>query len=251
MIKVFKTPQELKAWRNSLQGTVGFVPTMGALHEGHGELLQRARLENDYTVLSIFVNPTQFNDANDLNKYPKTWESDLALAENHKVDAIFYPNYESLYPDNYAYKMTENTLSAVLEGAHRPGHFDGVLSVVMKLLNIVAPQKAYFGEKDFQQLSLIQGMVQAFFMSVQIVPVPTVREVDGLAKSSRNRRLNEDERKLAPQIFSVISKKQSAQACVDELKKLGFDVDYVEDKNGRRFVAAKLGEVRLIDNVQI
>lgn len=251
MIKVFKTPQELKAWRNSLQGTVGFVPTMGALHEGHGELLQRARLENDYTVLSIFVNPTQFNDANDLNKYPKTWESDLALAENHKVDAIFYPNYESLYPDNYAYKMTENTLSAVLEGTHRPGHFDGVLSVVMKLLNIVAPQKAYFGEKDFQQLSLIQGMVQAFFMSVQIVPVPTVREVDGLAKSSRNRRLNEDERKLAPQIFSVISKKQSAQACVDELNKLGFDVDYVEDKNGRRFVAAKLGEVRLIDNVQI
>ena len=123
--------------------------------------------------------------------------------------------------------------------------------IVMKLLNIVAPQKAYFGEKDFQQLSLIQGMVQTFFMSVQIVPVPTVREVDGLAKSSRNRRLNEDERKLAPQIFSVISKKQSAQACVDELNKLGFNVDYVEDKNGRRFVAAKLGEVRLIDNVQI
>ncbi len=251
MIKVFKTPKELMAWRKSLNKTVGFVPTMGALHEGHGELLNQARKNNEIVVLSIFVNPTQFNDVNDLNKYPKTWDSDLALAQAHSVDAIFYPNYEDLYPDQYKYKVTENDLSETLEGEHRPGHFDGVLSVVMKLLNIVSANKAYFGEKDYQQLSLIQGMASAFFMSTEIVPVSTVREQDGLAKSSRNRRLSPEERAIAPKIYEIITTLKTTDDCIHALKQQGFNVDYVKDVEGRRFVAAKLGEVRLIDNVKI
>ena len=251
MIKVFKTPKELMSWRTSLNKTVGFVPTMGALHEGHGELLHQARQNNEVVILSIFVNPTQFNDANDLNKYPKTWDSDFALAEKHQIDAIFYPNYKDLYPDQYKYKVTENFLSETLEGQHRPGHFDGVLSVVMKLLNIVSADKAYFGEKDYQQLSLIKGMVSAFFMPTEIVPVATVRETDGLAKSSRNRRLNNEQRALAPKIYEIITTLKTAEECHFALSQLGFDVDYVKDVDGRRFVAAKLGEVRLIDNVKI
>lgn len=251
MTSVFKTPQDLIQWRSKISGTVGFVPTMGALHAGHAQLLKEAKSQCDIVVLSIFVNPTQFNNENDLQKYPKTWDKDLEIAENCGVDAILYPQYADLYPDNYTYKVTENSLSTLMEGEHRPGHFDGVLSIVMKLLNIVSPHKAYFGEKDFQQLSLIQGMVKAFFMHTEIIPVATVRESDGLAKSSRNVRLSPSERALAPMIYNVITQNISAQACAQELQQLGFDVDYVIDRDGRRLVAAKLGEVRLIDNVEI
>lgn len=248
---VLHTPQEVKNWRKNQEGTVGFVPTMGALHTGHEELLKRARQDNDIVVLSIFVNPTQFNDPKDLEKYPKTWEQDLAMAQKNGVDAIFYPQYESMYPDNYRYKITENSYSNLLDGAHRPGHFDGVLSVVMKLFNVVAPTKAYFGEKDFQQLTLIQGMVEAFFMELQIVPVPTVREEDGLAKSSRNTRLSAEERNKAPAIYKTITECKTAEEAIAQLSAQGFKVDYVTDIGSRRFVAARLGEVRLIDNVEI
>ena len=179
MSSVLNSPQEMKSWRRAKNGTVGFVPTMGALHSGHEELLKRARIENDFVILSIFVNPTQFNDPNDFAKYPKTWEQDCAMAQRNGVDAIFLPRYAEMYPDNYRYKVSENDYSRILDGAHRPGHFDGVLSVVMKLFNLTVPHRAYFGEKDFQQMTLIKGMVESFFMNLEIVPVPTVREHDG------------------------------------------------------------------------
>nr|BFD61015.1 pantoate--beta-alanine ligase [Bdellovibrio sp. CKG001]BFD68630.1 pantoate--beta-alanine ligase [Bdellovibrio sp. HAGR004] len=251
MTVILRSPQEFRTWRKQQKGSVGFVPTMGALHTGHEELLKQARKNNDVVVLSIFVNPTQFNDPNDLEKYPKTWEADLAMAEANKVDAIFYPRYDEMYPDNYRYKVTENSYSNLLDGAHRPGHFDGVLSVVMKLFNIVAPTRAYFGEKDFQQMTLIQGMVESFFMDLEIVPVPTVREEDGLAKSSRNVRLTSSERMKAPAIYKAITESQTAEEAAEKLTAQGFIVDYVTDVGTRRFVAARLGDVRLIDNVQI
>lgn len=253
MIQVIRTPQEMKAWRKSLAGTksVGFVPTMGALHQGHATLLQTARADSDVLVLSIFVNPTQFNDANDLAKYPKTWDADLALAEKCGVDVIFYPEYASMYPDNYRYVLSEREFAKDLCGKDRPGHFDGVLSVVMKLLQIVRPTKAFFGEKDLQQLRLIQGMAEAFFLDTTIVPVPTVREQDGLAMSSRNTRLTPEQREKAPLIYRTIISAGSAKEAAEVLHQNGFVVDYVTDIADRRFVAARLGEVRLIDNVQL
>lgn len=252
MTRVIRSPQEFKQWRRDQAGmTVGFVPTMGALHAGHESLIQRCREETELCVLSIFVNPTQFNDPKDFEKYPATWDQDLAMAEKNGVDVIFYPRAEEMYPDGYHYKVIENEFTGVLCGATRPGHFDGVLSVVMKLFNVVSPTKAYFGEKDFQQLTLIQGMVRAFFMDLIIVPVPTLREADGLAMSSRNLRLTSEQRAQAPAIYKAIKTATSAAEAAAQLTEQGFKVDYVTDLKGRRFAAAFLGDVRLIDNVQI
>jgi len=252
MIRVIRNPQEFKQWRREKAGlTVGFVPTMGALHAGHGALLDKCREENEISVLSIFVNPTQFNDPKDFEKYPTTWDTDLKFAEDHNVDIIFYPRFEEMYPDNYHYKVIENEFSKSLCGRSRPGHFDGVLSVVMKLFNIVSPTKAYFGEKDFQQLTLIQGMVRAFFLDLIVVSVPTVRESGGLALSSRNARLTAEEKIKAPAIFKTLQQAKNAGEAAALLTEQGFKVDYVTDLRGRRYVAAYLGDVRLIDNVQI
>lgn len=242
---------EMKNWRKNQTGSIGFVPTMGALHNGHGTLMDLAAKENTASVLSIFVNKTQFNNQNDFDHYPSTWEADQKLAEEKNISAIFAPTYEDLYPDQYRYRLSENELSHNLCGAHRPGHFDGVLSVVMKLFQIVQPTRAYFGEKDFQQLQLIKGMVQAYFLDLEIVPVPTVREHDGLAMSSRNLRLTQEQRKRAPELFQILQHSPSASEASRDLEMAGFRVDYVTDLNGRRFAAAYLGEVRLIDNVGI
>lgn len=251
MTAVLRTPSDLKKWRKSISGSVGFVPTMGALHRGHEELLKRARAENDFVVLSIFVNPTQFNDPKDFEKYPITWESDLDLAQKNGVQAIFAPQREDLYPDQYQYRVNEFEFSHFLDGAHRPGHFEGVLTVVMKLFQIVNPQRAYFGEKDFQQLRLIEGMVESFFMDLKIVPVATLREADGLAMSSRNARLTPAQREQAPQIYKFLTTSKTAEEARTRLQSAGFRVDYVEDLGSRRFAAAFLGEVRLIDNVAL
>ena len=231
--------------------TVGFVPTMGALHPGHASLLRRARLENDISVLSIYVNPTQFDNPEDLNKYPSTLENDKSVAAAEGVDFILLPQYQQIYPDCYHYKLSENELSQKLCGAHRPGHFDGVLTVVMKLLNIVQPTHAYFGEKDQQQLQLIRGMVDAFFMPVKIIACPIFRESDGLAMSSRNVRLSSLERKHAPQFYNALQNSATAPGARLELEALGFEVDYIEDVGGIRYGAIRLGSVRLIDNVQL
>lgn len=251
MTTILRSPAQLIEWRAKQSGKLGFVPTMGALHEGHAELLKQARRENGTVVLSIYVNKTQFNDPKDFEKYPETWTQDLEIARECGVDAVFAPTFEGMYPDEYHYRVSEDALSRELCGAHRPGHFDGVLTVVLKLFQLVRPTKAYFGEKDYQQLSLIQGMVKAFFLDLQIVPVPTVREQDGLAMSSRNKRLSTEERAKAPRLAKILRESPDAKTAIERLTSEGFRVDYVEDRERRRFAAAFLGEVRLIDNVEI
>lgn len=251
MIKVLKTVDDIKKYRDNLKGSVGFVPTMGALHAGHASLLKEARLKCDHVILSIFVNPTQFNDPNDLDKYPRTFEADYDLAHNEKVDAIFYPQYKELYPDLYNYEVLEKKWSPLFCGAHRLGHFNGVLTVVLKLFNLVQADFAFFGEKDFQQLKLIEGMTEAFFLKTKIIPVATVRESDGLALSSRNVRLTLEERQRAPLFYRSLIDANSANEAHRQLEQLGFKVDYVEDWDDRRLGAIHIGTVRLIDNVKI
>ncbi len=250
---VFRTLAEWRAARRSMQGTIGFVPTMGALHEGHASLLRRCRAENDQAVLSIYVNPTQFNDAADLERYPRTLEADLAIARELGVDAVLVPSYEALYPDDFRFRVDETEFSRELCGVHRPGHFTGVLTVVLKLLNLVRPQRAYFGEKDYQQYLLIRDMCSALFLDVEIVPCNTVREADGLALSSRNARLDSAARTLAPTLYERLSSNLDDASVARQLAGAGFSVDYVETRDGRRFGAASLasdgGQVRLIDNV--
>lgn len=249
---VINTAADMIEFRQKLiNKSVGFVPTMGALHDGHASLLKQCRKDNDLVILSLFVNPTQFNDPNDFEKYPKTFEADYEVAKNCGVDVIFYPEKSDLYPDSYSYKISENNLSLDLCGASRPGHFDGVLTIVMKLLQITKPDKAYFGEKDFQQLTLIEGLVKAFFMPVTIIRGSTLREISGLAMSSRNVRLSAQGKTKAALIFKTISSATSADEAKKILTENGFTVDYLVDKGGRRYVAAFLEGVRLIDNVAI
>lgn len=250
-MEVFKALQEWRAFRGNLSGkSIGFVPTMGALHEGHAFLLAQARKENDFVVLSIYVNETQFNSKDDLSKYPVNLDLDLALAERHQVDAVILPNYLQMYPDNYTYKVSEVSFSRELCGAHRPGHFDGVLSVVMKLFHLVQPAKVYFGEKDFQQLELIKGMVRAFFMDLEVIACPTVREPDGLALSSRNQLLTPSAREKAPLLFKLLKSSLSPKEIQERLTAEGFHVDYIHQRGGRRYIAATIEGVRLIDNVE-
>jgi pantoate--beta-alanine ligase len=234
-------------WRAA---SIGFVPTMGALHAGHVALLARARAENQRVVLSIFVNPTQFNDPADLSAYPRTLAADLELAAPY-ADVVLAPTAEEFYPDRYRYRVTETVHSQRWEGAHRPGHFDGVLTVVAKLLNAVQPRRAYFGEKDWQQLQLVRGMVDALMMPVDIVACPTVREPDGLAMSSRNRRLSTAARARAPHFHAILRSATTAASARTALAAQGFEVDYVEDTPGRRIAAVRLEGVRLIDNVAL
>jgi pantoate--beta-alanine ligase len=207
-------------------------------------------------MVSIFINPTQFNNANDLANYPKTLAVDLQLLKVAGVSTVFLPTYEMLYPDDYAYKVDEKQFSRELCGENRPGHFTGVLTVVMKLLNLVKPQKAYFGKKDFQQLSLIKGMVEAFFLETEIIACEIVREEDGLAMSSRNLNLRSSDRRMAPLFNRLLSNTTlSDEHIQSRLGLAGFEVDYVVTKGGRRFGAVVMGDptssVRLIDNVEM
>jgi pantoate--beta-alanine ligase len=247
---------DVAAWRAERAGAdwagreIGFVPTMGALHAGHEALLARARHENERVVLSVFVNPTQFNDAADLAQYPRTLDADVALARPH-VDAVIAPAPGALYADCYRYRITENELSRRWEGAHRPGHFDGVLTVVLKLLNLVQPRRAYFGEKDWQQLQLVRGMVGAFLLPVEIVGCATVRDADGLALSSRNRRLSADARRRAAGFPRVLRTAPDATSAAAALRAEGFEVDYVDESDGVRMAAVRMEGVRLIDNVRL
>ncbi len=249
--------ESVSEWRRQradqirLGTTLGLIPTMGALHDGHLSLVRRGRAENDLTLVTIFVNPTQFDDPGDLAEYPSSLADDLARLREEGTDFVLCPSQADLYPDGYQYRVTEVGLSRLLEGAHRPGHFDGVLTVVLKLLQIAAAERAYFGEKDWQQLRLVQGMADAFFLPTAIIPCATVREADGLALSSRNRRLPAASRRQAPQFYRILSSAPSAEAAGRQLRASGFDVDYVEDRDGRRLGAVRLGDVRLIDNVQL
>lgn len=184
---------------------IGLVPTMGALHEGHASLVKRSVEENDVTVVSVFVNPTQFNDKNDLKTYPRDLEADCRLLESCRADYVFAPEVEEMYPvpDTRAFEFPP--VSTVMEGAHRPGHFNGVCQVVSRLFYIVRPHRAYFGEKDWQQIAVVKAMVKYLGLAVAIVECPIVRDTDGLARSSRNALLTPGERAIAPRIYEALS----------------------------------------------
>jgi pantoate--beta-alanine ligase len=250
-MKTFDSISDFQTWRLGVKGKIGFVPTMGALHEGHLTLVREAKKHSEYVVVSIFVNPTQFNDPKDLEKYPRTIEADTQLLASAGADVVLLPKFETIYPDDYKYKITESDFSKKFCGTHRPGHFDGVLTIVMKLFQIVQPTKAFFGLKDYQQFHLISKMREAFFLPVEVVGIETVREADGLAMSSRNQLLSSQEREMAPQLYKILSTSATADEASIRLLNAGFRVDYVEDTGTRRLAAAFLGNVRLIDNVEI
>ena len=184
--------------------TIGLVPTMGALHEGHASLVRRSVADNDVTVVSVFVNPTQFNDKNDLKNYPRTLDADCRLLDECGADYVLAPTVEEMYPTPDNRQFEYPPVSTVMEGAHRPGHFNGVCQVVSRLFYIVRPHKAYFGEKDWQQIAVVKAMVRFLNLNVQIVECTTMREADGLAKSSRNTLLSADERAIAPRIYEAL-----------------------------------------------
>ena len=278
-MKVIQTVGEL---RNELsifrtQGkTIGFVPTMGALHEGHASLVRRAVSENEVAVVSVFVNPTQFNDKNDLIKYPRTLEADCALLEKEGVHVVFAPTVEEMYPEPDTRRFSYAPLDTVMEGKFRPGHFNGVCQVVSKLFYMVEPDKAYFGEKDFQQLAIIREMTRRLDIPVQIVGCPIVREADGLALSSRNARLTEEQRKqalvISKTLFDSIEYAKNhtvaeTQAFVENriAEAEGLDLEYFELVDGTTLqkiiswgetdyavgcITVFCGDVRLIDNIK-
>ena len=256
---------------------IGFAPTMGALHEGHLSLYKAAKKENDEVISSIFVNPTQFNNPDDFQKYPKTLEKDLELLEKAGVDAVYVPNVEEMYPDGLNSKKYDfDGLENEMEGKYRPGHFDGVGTIVEELFSQVQPHNAYFGEKDYQQLAIIKKMVEKTKLPVKIHGVPTLREEDGLAMSSRNVRLTETQRKEATIIyetltkvkewFKVISLEEIKQKVTDIFRNSNFELEYFviadektlketdyfyKDKNYRAFIVAYADTVRLIDNMHL
>ncbi|HEX8514975.1 MAG TPA: pantoate--beta-alanine ligase [Bacteroidia bacterium] len=286
---------ELRNYLDNLrkeQKTIGFVPTMGALHEGHLTLVKQSKTENNITVCSIFVNPTQFNDPSDLAKYPRTLESDSLLLKDADCDVIFAPPVNEIYTreelslklknvDDNSWKEGKHVdfgmLDKVMEGEHRPGHFNGVAQVVSKLFRIVQPDKAYFGQKDFQQLAIIRSMTKQLELPVEIVSCPIIREPDGLAMSSRNTRLSETDRKAASLISATLFKIKEYQDKLSftELKQMAakeigkeprMELEYfeiadadtlqpvankAEAKSAVACIALKLGEVRLIDNVML
>lgn len=252
-----KTFKDIAGWQStrallSPSLKIGFVPTMGNLHSGHASLVTTAKNDNDLVVVSIFVNPTQFNQQSDFINYPKTLEADLDLLESLGTNYCLLPTPKQIYPDNYRYKICETKESLVLEGAKRPGHFDGVLTVVMRLFNLVKPHNAYFGEKDYQQYSLIRDMASAFFMDINIVMGETIRAPSKLALSSRNNRLDKKQLALAHQCAEIFHKTKSIDATKELLAAFdGIDIEYISDANNRRFIAYKIGDIRLIDNFLI
>lgn len=252
-MKIIKTVEALKLLRKSLpeDHNIGFVPTMGNLHGGHESLLQRARSENKICFLSIFVNPTQFNHPQDFNEYPITLEQDLTIAQKHEMDYVFVPTPAMLYPDQYAFKIMEASLSTILEGAHRPGHFEGMMTVVMKLFLLVRPDRAYFGEKDYQQLVLIQQLVRAFLMDITIIPCKTVRSSTGLALSSRNGRFDPSGLEKAALLSQALHSGQALPLIRKNLVDQGFEIEYLEIWQNRLLAAVKLNNVRLIDNIAL
>ena len=223
---------------------IGMVPTMGALHAGHASLVKRSVAENGLTVVSVFLNPTQFNDKKDLEKYPRTLEADCALLESVGADVVFAPSVEEMYPEPDTRKFSYPTVDTVMEGAYRPGHFNGVCQIVSKLFAAAEPDRAYFGEKDFQQIAVIRAMVKDLKMPVEIVPCPVVREESGLAMSSRNTLLTDEERAVAAHINAVLVKsknfatnhtlKETRRYVVDALNAIvGLEVQYFSIVDGR------------------
>lgn len=268
MTAVVRTRAELAAARAAAPGSVAVVMTMGALHEGHATLLREARKHADFLLATIFVNPLQFGPNEDLARYPRTFDADLAVCEREGVDLVFAPAPEVMYPHGLPeVTVHPGPLGDVLEGAVRPGHFAGVLTVVNKLLQLTRPEAAFFGEKDYQQLTLIRAMARDLELDVEIVGVPTVREPDGLALSSRNRYLSEAEHEAALALSRAL-RAGAARRTPDEVlaaaraELAGLDVDYLALRGAdlgeeptagpaRLLVAARLGTTRLIDNLPV
>jgi pantoate--beta-alanine ligase len=279
MTQVIRTSAELRekvaAWKRSGM-LVGVVPTMGALHDGHLSLARAAREQSDRVIVTIFVNPMQFNNPDDLTKYPRDEAHDLALLEAEGVDVLFAPGVDEVYPDGFATTVSVSGVSEPLEGAFRPGHFDGVATVVSKLFGMTQAGRAFFGEKDWQQLQVVRRLVEDLNIPVKVMGCPTIREADGLAMSSRNVRLSAVERAQAPALHQIMQAAAAeiragapigatllnAQAAILEA---GFSaVEYLELRTteglrpmahlgepARMLVAAQLGDVRLIDNIAV
>ncbi|WKK66240.1 pantoate--beta-alanine ligase [Lutimonas zeaxanthinifaciens] len=279
-MEVFKTIKSLQQSLERLNQnkTVGLVPTMGALHEGHLSIIDKAKNENDIVIASIFVNPTQFDKKEDLIHYPSTLESDLEALEKRGCDFVFTPTIEEIYQGNtVAESFDFKGLDKEMEGKFRTGHFNGVATIVKKLFMITSPNKAYFGEKDFQQLQIIKQMVKTEGLTVNIIPVEIYREIDGLAMSSRNTRLNEEQRKAAPEIYQTLlkGKKLFQQGDLEKVKSFvkneliqnkELDLEYFEIADNenlkpateldptvsyRAFIAVFAGDIRLIDNIAL
>lgn len=278
-MNIVHTIKDLQAALSALRAqgkTVGLVPTMGALHAGHASLVKRSVAENDVTVVSVFVNPTQFNDKNDLVKYPRTLEADCVLLESCGASFAFAPSVEEMYPEPDTRQFSYAPLDTVMEGAFRPGHFNGVCQIVSKLFDAVKPDRAYFGEKDFQQLAIIREMVRQMQFPLEIVGCPIVREEDGLALSSRNARLSGEERQQALRISQTLfeSRTFAADHTVEETQRFveksiaaapGLRLEYFELVDGTTLqkishwsdtdyavgcITVFCGEVRLIDNIK-
>ena len=254
-MKVLRCMDQWRELQSNMTSSVGFVPTMGALHEGHLSLLRASAEANAQTVLSIYVNATQFNDAQDFAKYPSTLEADLAKAKSAGVDVVLLPDFEQMYSDGFRFQLNENEFSNRLCGTDRPGHFTGVLTVVMKLLNLVRPNRAYFGLKDFQQYTLIKDMCETFFLATEIIGCPIVREADGLAMSSRNALLDVPARRLAGRLNTLLASAANDEQAVQSLQAADMSVAYVETVGSRRCAAVVIRSgdcaVRLIDNVAV
>lgn len=275
LIKTVKELQEILISLKQQGKTVGLVPTMGALHQGHFSLVNKCVVDNDICVVSIFVNPTQFNNQEDLEKYPRTLERDSQSLKEIGVDIVFAPSVEEIYPEPDKRQFDFGQLDKVMESVHRPGHFNGVAQVVSRLFDIVNPDKAYFGEKDFQQLAIIRQMVKQLNLSVQIVSMPIIREVSGLAMSSRNERLSSEQKLEAVNISRILSESRKwaeVLTVAETLAKVevqvnavkGLEVEYYEIVDGYTLqpveewseaeyivgcIAVYCGDVRLIDNV--
>jgi len=274
-MKIVRSISDLKAVRKKFDGSVGFVPTMGSLHEGHLSLVRRSRVENDYTTVSIFVNPTQFLPHEDYRAYPRNEEQDLALLQKESVDLVFLPEGKEIYTENHCTFVSIEGLSNVLEGTFRPGHFRGVATVVAKLFNLMEPTRSYFGQKDAQQLLVIQKMVTDLNMNLEIIACPTIREEDGLAMSSRNIYLKPEDRRAAKVIpralFAArdlwLSGERDGKILRRQIRQMisevsGAEIDYVSIADPITLteldratagalisLAVKMGGVRLIDNV--
>ena len=276
-MQIVRQLQELnEALSTESNRSIGFVPTMGFLHRGHLSLINESQKKADFTIVSIFVNPTQFNNPTDLKNYPVSLKEDLMTLEHHEVDLVFCPDYDALYKNEKPIKLALGTLDSVLEGTRRKGHFQGVVRVVNIFFKLINPNYAFFGEKDYQQLAVIRQMVRDLDVPVDIISHPTVREHDGLALSSRNSYLTADQRVLAPQLYATLCDVAGnildgndplslIKTATANLLDAGFDsIDYFELRDGnslapvqthnpehRLLIAAALGETRLIDNIAL
>jgi pantoate--beta-alanine ligase len=254
-VKVVRTIADARDGLAPLRaGSVGLVPTMGSLHEGHLALLDAARAENDTVVMSLFVNPAQFGDASDLSRYPRDEERDLGLARGSGADFVFAPSTNEMYPSGFQTWVDVTEVGAILEGRFRPGHFRGVATVVLKLLNVVRPTRVYFGQKDAQQVEVIRRLIADLALEAELRAIPTVRDADGLALSSRNALLSPAERAAALALPRALARRDRAAALADLESSNDLEIDYLEIADFDPLVlagAVRVGSTRLIDNVPL